>query len=478
MGANEAKAGHQPEASSSSSGEDAEGRWGPTKRNRKIPLHAGSSSSQRKRDAAAEIAQDHRIANFSESNSIPMSNGLRNAVDQIKAAIDRHARRARPSGLDCVIADRVDFLNPAHWDALTADASFFMGRDYRRLLETHAPDGMQQRYALVYRDGKPIVALAAQALEVFGDQLANLPESRVRKQTLRKLRLRLLVCGSLVSSGFHGLAFAADEDPEVLWHGVADALYRIRRADRLHGQIDYVMIKDLDDARSAQARPLRDFSYRPMRTEPEMAMAIRPQWTSFAAYLADLNSNYRSKAKKIAKQVADAGYRIERNADIGAHDGRLHALYSEVEQRASTRLSALPPGYFPALAALAGPTRMRCTLIRNDDHIAGFITTIRDGDRALGYYVGLDYAVNASVPLYLRLLQCLIEDAIELGCSELSFGRTAAEPKASLGASAHASHVWLRHRVPAVNSVVREIFSRVQPDDAPQRRPFKETAGE
>ena len=38
-----------------------------------------------------------------------MSSGLRNAVDQIKAAIDRHGRRARPSGLDCVIADRVDF---------------------------------------------------------------------------------------------------------------------------------------------------------------------------------------------------------------------------------------------------------------------------------------------------------------------------------------------------------------------------------
>jgi len=418
---------------------------------------------------AAAIAPDRKIR---------MSSGLRSAVDQLKAAIDRHGRRARPSGLDCVIADRVDFLNPAHWDALTGDASFFMSRDYRRLLETHAPDGMQQRYALVYRNGKPIVALAAQVLEVHGDQLANLPESRVRKQTLRKLRLRLLVCGSLVSSGFHGLAFARDEDPQLLWHGVADALYRIRRADRLHGQIDYVMIKDLDDARCAEAKPLRDFSYRPMRTEPEMAMAIRPQWTSFGAYLADLTSNYRSKAKKVAKQITDAGYRVERNADLAAHEARLHALYSEVEQRASTRLSALPLGYFSALATLAGPSRMRCTLIRNDDHIAGFITTIRDGERALGYYVGLDYAINATVPLYLRLLQCLIEDAIDLGCSELSFGRTAAEPKASLGASAYASHVWLRHRLPAVNSIVREIFSRVQPHEAPQRRPFKETAGD
>ena len=405
-----------------------------------------------------------------------MSTGIRDAVGQIKAAIERHGKRARPSGMECVLADRVDFLNPTHWDALTNEASFFMRRDYRRLLETHSPAAMHHRYALVYRDGKPIVALAAQVLDVHGDQLANLPESRYRKQALRRMQLRLLVCGSLVSSGFHGLAFAPDEDPAVLWHGVADALYRIRRADRLHGQIDYVMIKDLDPAHHEVAGALRDFSYRPMTTEPEMAMPIRPQWKDFAGYLADLNSNYRSKAKKIVKQVEEAGYRVERCADAGAHDARLHALYTEVEQRAATRLTALPPGYFGALAALAGPQQMRCTLIRDENDVVAFITTIRDGQRALGYYVGFDYAVNAKVPLYLRLLHCLIEDAIELGCTELSFGRTAAEPKASLGAAATPSHVWLRHRLPTVNAVVREIFSRVTPEEAPQRRPFKESA--
>lgn len=404
-----------------------------------------------------------------------MAKGLRRAVDNVKAAIGRHDKRATPSGLSCALADRVDFLNGAHWDSLARDASFFMSRDYRRLLEIHSPNGMQQRYALVYRDGAPIVALAAQVLEVRGSQLANLPDSRVRKNALDRIKTRLLVCGSLVSSGFHGLAFAPDVDPGTLWHGVAEALYRIRRADRLHGQIDYVMIKDLDDARSSAAQPLRDFSYRPMQTEAEMAMPIRAHWRRFDDYLADLTSNYRSKAKKIVKAVDDAGYRVERNADATLHDARLHALYGEVESRAGTRLSALPPGYFGALARLAGADRFRCTLIRNDEAIVGFITTIKDGERALGYYVGFDYAVNANVPLYLRLLQTLVEDAIELRCNELSFGRTAMEPKASLGATAHSSHVWLRHRVPAVNALVREIFARVAPHEAPQRNPFKET---
>jgi hypothetical protein len=402
------------------------------------------------------------------------SNPIGKAVGSIKGAIERHALRARPSGLDAVLADRIDFLNAGHWNALTESASFFMSRAYRGLLETWSPAGMQSRYALVYRDGRPIVALAAQILEVSGDQLANLPDSRVRKKALASFKARLLVCGSLVSSGFHGLAFAEDESAEMLWHAVAEALYRIRRADRLHGKIDYVMIKDLDQARSESAAPLRNFSYRPLQAEAEMAMPVRAGWKSFDDYLADLNTSYRSKARKILKQVSEAGYRVERNADAALHDAELNALYREVEQRASTRLSALPPGYFGALATLAGPGLFRCTLIRNDERIVAFMTTIRDGDRALGYYVGFDYEVNAKVPLYLRMLQSLIDDAIDLGCSELSFGRTAMEPKAALGATAKASHVWLRHRTPAINVLIRELVTRIRPDDAPQRRPFKE----
>ena len=401
-------------------------------------------------------------------------NPIDSAVSGIKNALARHTRRAKPSGLHSVLSDRVDFLNPVHWDSLTANASFFMSRAYRRLLETHAPEGMQSRYALVYQGERPIVALAAQVLEVSGNQLLSLPDSRLRKKALKSFKARLLVCGSLVSSGFHGLAFAADVDADVLWHAVAEALFRIRRADRLHGKIDYVMIKDLDQTRSDSAQPLRDFSYRPLQTEAEMAMPIRPGWRSFDDYLADLNTSYRGKARKIIKQVSEAGYRVERNADATLHDAELNALYREVEQRASTRLSALPVGYFGALASVAGPARFRCTLIRNDDAIVAFMTTIKDGDRALGYYVGINYEVNAKVPLYLRMLQCLIDDAIELECSELSFGRTAMEPKAALGATAQASHVWLRHRVPVVNAVVREMFARVSPEDAPQRKPFKE----
>ena len=73
------------------------------------------------------------------------------ALHDIKA---RRAARRRPSGLQLALADRVDFLNPAHWDEL-ATQSIFLSRDYLRVLEAHAPDNLEPRYALAYDDGRP-----------------------------------------------------------------------------------------------------------------------------------------------------------------------------------------------------------------------------------------------------------------------------------------------------------------------------------
>jgi len=91
--------------------------------------------------------------------------------------------------------------------------------------------------------------------------------------------------------------------------------------------------------------------------------------------------------------------------------------------------------------------------------------------RALGQDVGIDHGVNASVLLYLRLLPCLIDDAVELECVVSSFGRTAMEPGASLDAIAQSSHAWLRHRIAVVNALVHEAFTRVQPGDDRSRKP-------
>jgi Acetyltransferase (GNAT) domain len=106
--------------------------------------------------------------------------------------------------------------------------------------------------------------------------------------------------------------------------------------------------------------------------------------------------------------------------------------------------------------------------------VLGFVTTVRDGETAVGYYIGFDRETNASVPIYFRLLQAVVDDAIKLGCRRLSLGRTALEPKARLGARPDPMRIWIRHRIPMLNVFVRGLLHTISHhDEAPERNPFK-----
>ena len=120
-----------------------------------------------------------------------------------------------------------------------------------------------------------------------------------------KLKERMLVAGNLLSWGFHGIAFAPDEDAATLWPAIAEALYRIRRAERLNGQADLAMVKDLT-AQQIGTEALRLYSYRPLETEPNMVLTLDASWKSYDDYLAALDSKYRKKVKDQVKRFSAA----------------------------------------------------------------------------------------------------------------------------------------------------------------------------
>ncbi|HEX6622616.1 MAG TPA: GNAT family N-acetyltransferase [Pyrinomonadaceae bacterium] len=193
---------------------------------------------------------------------------------------------------------------------------------------------------------------------------------------------------------------------------------------------------------------------------------------SYEDYMASLTSRYRKAARQIEKEVAGAGCTVEELPDAGRHAAELHELYMQTHRNARLRLVTLPEGFIPTLAARLGD-EMRCTVVRRGEELLGFVTTVRDGETAVGYYIGFDRGANAELPVYFRLLQSVVDDAIRLGCRRLSLGRTALEPKARLGARPAPMRVWIRHRIPALNVVVRALLHTVPHDEAPERSPFK-----
>jgi hypothetical protein len=411
---------------------------------------------------------------------------LTRLASSIQAIQERHQERHRPSGFRFAFADSINFLQSQHWDLAAEHGGFFLRRDILRAIETHGAENVIHRYAVIYRDARPMAVMVAQVVSITGRHLR--PEKKNEKGNLLKLALRpaakiatsnvrerLLVAGNLFSWGFDGIAFAPGGDPAEIWPGVAEALYRIRRAERLLGQTNLVMVKDVT-ARQTGLEALRRFSYRPLETEPNMVLEIPGAWRTYDDYLAALDAKYRRNARDQMKKLADAGCALEPLTDLTTHGKRLHDLYLAVHSHAPVRLVTLREGYFAALATAAG-NDFRCTVARRGTEILGFITTIRDGNTAIGYYIGFDReAAAAGLPLYLRLLHATVADAITWRCQRLSLGRTALEPKAGLGAKPEPMSVWLHHRVPTLNWLLRGLLGAVPHSEVPERNPFKAVA--
>ena len=402
---------------------------------------------------------------------MPNINPLNKIAVKVRALREAHRERHRPTGLGFALSDSIDYLDSSRWDSLTAGASIYLSRPYLRVLEEAGPENLCQRYALIFRGREAVAAVAAQSAVVSAARVKKTSNRRI-VAPLERIEERVLVCGNLLSWGAHGVAFAHGEDRKALWPAVAEALYRLRRADKLMGDTDLVMIKDITDATAEGTDALSRFSYRPLETDPDMVLEISPRWKCFDDYLASLTSKYRKTAKQIEKDVTAAGCQVEELLDVGSRAGELHALYMQTHEHARLRLFTLSPEFIPTLAETLGES-MRCTVVRRGDELLGFVTTLRDGETAVGYYIGFDRPTNAEIPLYFRLLQAVVEDAIKLGCRRLSLGRTALEPKARLGARPEPMRVLVRHRIPALNLLVRALLRNVHHDEAPERNPFK-----
>ena len=403
---------------------------------------------------------------------MPTIKPLDKLVTKARNLRDHHRERHRPSGFAFAVADRIDFFDKSHWDKVTSHDSLFLSRRYLRVLEDAGPDNLRQCYALVFRDKEPVAAVAAQCVTV---SVARLRNKSARETPLDRLEEKMLVCGNLLSWGMHGISFAPNVDHEPLWPAVAEAIYRLRRVDKLFGDTAFVMVKDIPDAYAKSASALSRFSYRELETEPNMVLEISAKWKNYDDYLASLTSKHRKQSKQIDKEVEAAGCTVEeiKVDEIARNAEHLHALYLQTHKNARLRLVTLPVTFLPTLAKELGDD-MRFTVLKRGETLLGFVTTVKDGETAVGYYIGFDRTANADIPIYFRLLQAVIGHAISLGCSRLSLGRTALEPKARLGARPDPMRIWIRHRIPMLNLVVRGLLHTIDDhEEPPERNPFK-----
>jgi len=114
---------------------------------------------------------------------VPATPPLNKLAASLSDIRERHRERHRPTGFGFVFADRIDYLDPAKWDAVTEGSSLFNQRHVLRVIEEHGPENIQPRYALLFRAHKPVAAVAAQIVRLTGHQFQRQgPAARERKR--------------------------------------------------------------------------------------------------------------------------------------------------------------------------------------------------------------------------------------------------------------------------------------------------------
>lgn len=389
-------------------------------------------------------------------------------IDFLREKYRRRKVRRTPTGDNFACADSIDFLVDEHWDLAAKGGGVFFTRSYLRCLEEHPPDGLEFRYALIYRDGDPIAAVVIQILEK--DLACFLPQDSPLAAGGRLISQKLFVCGSLLCWGNQGVSVAPGVDWSTVWPSVAEVLYRVRRAEKLSGRTDFVLFRELRTG-DKECLCLRDYGYRPVDVEPDMVLELE-DWKTHADYLTAMQSKYRKAAKNVYKKIEKGGAEVVRLQGLADHQERIHELYRAVWANADVRPVELAPAYFCALENALGEDYAFLALSR-DDKMLGYVTVIRSGDLAIGYMLGFDREAAQGLPLYLRLLNAVIEQALEWGCQRISLGGTALDPKARLGAKPVPRQVWVRHRLAPLNALVGPLLQNFDPQQPPERNPFK-----
>lgn len=401
--------------------------------------------------------------------------------------LKRLRRRQTASDLEFLLTERIASIHPEWWDTLAQQASIFLSRPYLEMLEANLPSQISMRYAVLSRRGQPAALLVLQKLRLEAERMqpkkASAQGLRARlKQSARELASRplesqqVLTLGNMLSYGQHGYWRHPSLSLPEFWQGAAEAIYRIRRAEKLEGGADFQLIKDLVGADIEGAADLVDFGYRDLETEPNMMLTLDPAWGSYADYLASLASKYRKNVQsRILKPFEQERFRIGVIANPGASAKRLHELYLAVHEAQDFRPFTLPETYWRALPQALGK-RVRVVGLWLDERLVGFVVMLKDfDDTVFAYHIGFDKDAAGEWPIYLRLLHAAIAEAIELKGARMSLGRTALEPKAALGAKPERMLVYARHRQPLLNKMVRGLLAGIEHDEAPERNPFKST---
>lgn len=387
------------------------------------------------------------------------------------------------------IFNSVAAIDAASWDSVLPESHTLLHRSYLKALEESGGDEMGYRYLVIERNRNPVGVGFFQIVTFKGSNVANPPPgadaSRITKilaslksvlvKMISGVRADLLVSGNTFITGEYGFYFSPEmKSNDELLKAVTEGIDTI--VAQSSQKISGFLVKDFYQNKKDWTEGLKANGYLEFSVNPNMLLDIRPSWNTFDDYLGDMASKYRTRMKKAQKRAAGVTIREMDADEMQQRLPEMSALYDEVVDEADFKLLKLDISHIVKMKHELGG-RFGVIGFFKDDALVTFISYFLHKETLVAGYMGLKHAVNQEYDLYLNVLLKLAETGIAKNMKQVVYGRTAMEIKSSVGAVPQPMRLYLKHRSPAINFMMRRVvpFLSKNPEWT-LRSPFKESS--
>ncbi|HEY8229847.1 MAG TPA: GNAT family N-acetyltransferase [Rhodanobacteraceae bacterium] len=267
----------------------------------------------------------------------------------------------------------------------------------------------------------------------------------------RLLRIPMLSLGSPVTERCR-VGFTPDSTPEqhAAW---LDAILLHMETVAAKEKFGMLAVKDapLDEPAWQQVCPRHG-----LRALPGLPGAtLDVPWRNVDGYLESLGPSTRKDLRR--KWRAGAALKIEWRTDLAAIAEDVQRLYRETLANAELSFEELTPAYFENVLREM-PGRAFCVTYSEGDRLVAFNLVLRDSERLLDKFLGMDYATMDRYNLYHVSWLENIRFCIEHGIGVYESGQGLHGEKRRLGSALHANALWYRHR----NRFIDGVFARFE----------------
>jgi hypothetical protein len=336
------------------------------------------------------------------------------------------------------------------------------------LIEDTIQTGFTYRYLVLFDlQDRPI---ALQPLIITDQDLTTAINGRIgraiksiRARRPRFLYSRMLMAGCLVGDGKLGILPGVN--PTFASELLVEALRQFARSEA----ISFVTIKDFSPSVRSNLRPLVGAGYTRLDGFPSLHLDL--SFKSIEDYMRQrLSRVTRKSIKRKLKKTAAVIPRIElevRNDCFEIID-EIYPLYVNVAQRSDVAFEVFTKEYFLE-ASRRMPERVRYFIWRQNGKAIAFSFCTVWGDTIYDNDIGLDYAVAHELNLYYLTFHDILDWALR---NQLSFYQTGPfnyEAKLHLGLCPDRLDLYVRHRSPVINSLLKfvaPVFAPAKSDPA------------